>query len=110
MRDHAFLLRGSFAAFVYAVLLVLVSATTQIASAAPQKSPVLFSISSASTRAVALESATFRSEPFQLTSDGYFGAADSRTRIALFGMDLDFLQGEGANALSADAQDAAGTL
>ena len=110
MRDHAFLLRGSFAAFVHTVLLVLVSATTQIASAAPQKSPVLFSVSSSSTRAVALESVTMRAEPFQLTSEGYFGTSDSRTRIALFGMDLDFLQGEGANALSADAQDAGGTL
>ena len=110
MKHHAFFLRGSFAALVHAVLLVLVSATTQIASAAPQKSPVLFSVSSSSTRAVALESVTFRAEPFQLTSDGYFGAADSRTRIALFGMDLDFLQGEGANALSADAQDGAGKI
>ncbi|MGQ0762465.1 MAG: DUF1800 domain-containing protein [Acidobacteriota bacterium] len=109
MRDHAYLLRGSFAA-ICASLLVFIAGPIQKASAAPQKSPVLYSASSSSTRAVALESMTLRAEPFQLTSDGYFGAVDSRTRIALFGTDFEFLQGEGVNALSADAQDAAGNL
>ena len=109
MRDHVCLLRGSFAA-ICASLLVFIAGPIQEASAAPQKSPVLYSASSSSTRAVALESLTLRAEPFQLTSDGYFGASDSRTRIALFGTDFEFLQGEGVNALSADAQDAAGAL
>lgn len=110
MKDHAFFSRVSLAAVVQVVLLVLIGGSTQVASAAPQKSPVLYSVSDSSTRAIALESMTFRAEPFQLTSDGYFNASDSRTRIALFGTDLEFLQGEGANALSADAQDAAGKL
>lgn len=109
MKDHAYLLRGSFAA-ICASLLVFIAGPIQKASAAPQKSPVLYSASSSSTRAVALESVTLRAEPFQLTSDGYFGAGDMRTRIALFGTDFEFLQGEGVNALSADAQDAAGAL
>ncbi len=109
MRDHAYLLRGSFAA-ICASLLVFIAGPIQEASAAPQKSPVLYSTSSSSTRAIALESVTLRAEPFQLTSDGSFGAGDMRTRIALFGTDLEFLQGEGVNALSADAQDAAGNL
>jgi hypothetical protein len=109
MKDHAYFLRGSFAA-ICASLLVFIAGPIQNASAAPQKSPVLYSASSSSTRAVALESVTLRAEPFQLTSDGYFGASDSRTRIALFGTDFEFLQGEGVNALSADAQDAAGAL
>lgn len=109
MRDHAYLLRGSFAA-ICASLLVFIAGPIQKASAAPQKSPVLYSASASSTRAVALESVTLRAEPFQLMSDGYFGAGDTRTRIALFGTDFEFLQGEGVNALSADAQDAAGAL
>lgn len=109
MRDHAYLLRGSFAA-ICASFLVFIAGPIQKASAAPQKSPVLYSASASSTRAVALESVTLRAEPFQLTSDGYFGAGDTRTRIALFGTDFEFLQGEGVNALSADAQDAAGAL
>ena len=109
MKDHAYLLRGSFAA-ICASFLVFIAGPIQKASATPQKSPVLYSASSSSTRAVALESVTLRAEPFQLTSDGYFGAGDMRTRIALFGTDFEFLQGEGVNALSADAQDAAGAL
>lgn len=109
MKDHAYLLRGSFVA-ICASLLVFIAGPIQEASAAPQKSPVLYSASTSSTRAIALESMTLRAEPFQLTSNGYFGAGDSRTRIALFGTDFEFLQGEGANALSADAQDAAGAL
>lgn len=109
MRDHAYLLRGSFAA-ICASLLVFIAGPIQKASAAPQKNPVLYSASASSTRAVALESVTLRAEPFQLTSDGYFGAGDTRTRIALFGTDFEFLQGEGVNALNADAQDAAGAL
>src|SRR5688572_17887836 len=109
MKDHAYFLRGIFAA-ICASLLVFIAGPIQKASAAPQKSPVLFSASSSSTRAVALESVTLRAEPFQLTSDGYFGAGDTRTRIALFGTDFEFLQGEGVNALSADAQDAAGNF
>ena len=109
MKDHAYLLRGSFAA-ICASLLIFIAGPIQKASAAPQKSPVLYSASASSTRAVALESVTLRAEPFQLTSDGNFGAGDTRTRIALFGTDFEFLQGEGVNALSADAQDAAGAL
>src|SRR5207245_7820664 len=72
--------------------------------------PSLFSVSSASTRAVVLESVSMRSEPFSLNSAGNFSPADPRTRITLFCMNLDFLQGEGANALTADAEDAAHTI
>jgi len=54
---------------------------------------------------IAVESVTLRPEPFVLTSSAPFGA-DNRTRIALIGMNLDLLSGEGANALNADAEDA----
>src|SRR2546423_5888137 len=39
-----------------------------------------------------------------------FPPADPRTRITLFGTNFEFLQGEGASALTADAQDGAGTV
>lgn len=67
--------------------------------------PLVFS-NSTSTRAIALESVTMRPEPFPLTASVKF-SNDTRTRIALFGMNFDLLAGEGANALSADAEDAA---
>ena len=71
---------------------------------------MLFSPSATSTRAVALESITFRAEPFQLTSDGYFSPNDPRTRIALFCMDLELSGRRRPNALTADAQDGAGKI
>jgi uncharacterized protein (DUF1800 family) len=45
-------------------------------------------------------------EPFSPTAVIPFGT-DNRTRVAIFAMNLDFLSGEGVNALSADAEDAA---
>jgi uncharacterized protein (DUF1800 family) len=48
-----------------------------------------------------------RAEPFSLSSEANFSPNDPRTRITLFCMNLDLLAGEGANGLSADAEDAA---
>lgn len=59
-----------------------------------------------STRAIALESTTLKGEPFPLTAPVAFGS-DNRTRLIFFAMNLDLLAGEGLNAFSADAQDAA---
>jgi uncharacterized protein (DUF1800 family) len=79
-------------------------------AAAPSVAPSVFSVSSVSTRAVVLESVSMRSEPFSLSSEGNFSPADPRTRITLFGTNFDFLQDEGATSLTADAQDASGTI
>ncbi|HKQ99766.1 MAG TPA: DUF1800 domain-containing protein [Pyrinomonadaceae bacterium] len=57
-----------------------------------------------STRAVAFESVTQRKEPFSLDMPVPF-SADTRNRIVLFAMNLDLLAGEGANALTVDAED-----
>jgi uncharacterized protein (DUF1800 family) len=72
---------------------------------AVQSTPVLIS-NSTSTRAIALELTTLRPEPIPLSASVPFGT-DSRTRITLFAINLDFLSGEGASALTADAEDAA---
>ena len=94
-----------FAAVVCATLLLIVS---QRNVRRVQQSPILFSTSDTSTRAVALESVTLRAEPFKLTSEGYFSPGDSRTRIELFCMNLALLAGEGANSLTAEAEDGNG--
>jgi uncharacterized protein (DUF1800 family) len=78
----------------------------QVLQAATNKSPVLLSDAS-STRAIALESGSLKPEPFPLTASVKFGS-DTRTRIAIFAMNLEFLAGEGANALTSDVQDATG--
>ena len=55
-------------------------------------------------RAIAVESVTFIAEPFPLTQTIQFGA-DNRTRILLFGENLGLLAGEGAAAITAQAED-----
>jgi hypothetical protein len=57
-----------------------------------------------STRAVALESTTFLSEPFAATSPVRF-SQDNRTRVILFASNLNLLQGDTAASVTADAED-----
>ena len=59
-----------------------------------------------STRAIALEAVTFRQEPFPLLMPVPF-SADLRNRIVFFVTNLDLQAGEGADALTMDAEDAA---
>src|SRR6185436_6996062 len=89
----------------FAFVAVLCGAINTSRAASP-KAPTLLS-QTTSTRAIALESATFKGEPFPLTASVPFGT-DTRTRICLFVMNLEMLPGEGVNALTSDAQDAAG--
>lgn len=100
MRIRAFALRKCYASVLYAGVAALLCGSSSAA-------PSLFSVSSSSTRAVALESVSMRAEPFTLNGAANFFPADPRTRITVFCMNLDFLQGEGASALTADAEDAA---
>lgn len=89
---------------------LLISICTAISFAAPAIPPSLFTVSSSSTRAVALETVSMTAEPFSLSSESNFSPADPRTRVTLFCMNLDFLAGEPASALTADAQDGTGAL
>jgi uncharacterized protein (DUF1800 family) len=60
-----------------------------------------------STRAIAVDSVAKMRDPFSITSPSLIGS-DRRTRVIFFVMNLDLLAGEGAKALSADAEDGAG--
>jgi uncharacterized protein (DUF1800 family) len=79
-------------------------------------SPVLLTEGTGTTtRGVAYEAVTFRSEPFPVLSSVNWNAdksnlRDQQTRVMLFAMNLALLPGEGANALTADAQDSAGRV
>src|SRR5262252_1834128 len=95
---------------VSASAVVVVCGAFSLGVAAPSTGPSVFSVSAVSTRAVVLESVSMRSEPFSLSSEGNFSPADPRTRITLFGTNFDFLQGEPGTALTADAQDASGSV
>lgn len=97
-----------------ASLLILTAGASSKLQAAP-KTPKLLSQTS-STRAIAFESVTMIAEPFPLTASVAF-STDTRTRIAIFAMDVELLGTvgsndftEGANSFAADAQDASGKL
>src|ERR1044071_8720660 len=79
------------------------------AKAATNKKPVLIS-QTTSTRAVAFETVSFKAEPFPLTASLPLTHSDTRTRISIFAMNLELLPGEGANAFTADMQDATGKI
>src|SRR2546425_11536538 len=106
MRIRAFASRKRFLATVCAGLAAFICGASNT-SGATQSSPLLFSVSATSTRAIVLESVSMRAEPFSLNSEQNFSPSDPRTRITLFCMNLDLLLGEGANSLTADAEDGA---
>src|SRR5215212_1215312 len=98
------------------VAMYLCACVALVLSCAPssraQVPPVLLTEGTGTTtRAVAHDAVTFRSEPFGVTSPYNWNAdksntRDQRTRVILFAMNLSLLPGEGASALTADAQDA----
>jgi uncharacterized protein (DUF1800 family) len=96
---------ASYKFFFIFLIVVFISGTV---AAATNKKPVLLS-QTASTRAIALESVTFRSEPFSPTTSPAF-SPDNRTRICIFATDLELLSGEGANAFTSDVQDGSGKI
>jgi len=100
--------RSFFALVACAFLVIAAGGLNSAHGANPNKAPILIS-DSTSTRAIALESITLKAEPFPLTSSVKFGN-DTRTRICIFAQNLELLAGEGANAFSADVQDASGKL
>ena len=67
--------------------------------------PILISEAN-SDSAIALDSVTFIRDPFPLTNPFNF-SADRRTRLMLFGMNMDLLPGENSSAVTARAEDAA---
>ena len=84
--------------------LLFASSAQQAALAA---APVILT-EATSTRAIAVDAVTKLRDPFPLTTPGYTAGADTRTRIMFFVLNLDLLAGEGANALTADAEDSTG--
>ncbi len=92
------------------VLALSVSASAQVVPGSPV---LLTEGTGTTTRGVAYDSVTQASEPFSVTSAFDWATnqpGDRRTRVTLFLMNLAFLPGEGANALTADATDANGKV
>jgi uncharacterized protein GlcG (DUF336 family) len=90
-----------------ALLLAAVPSRVERTSAQVPR-PVLVS-QQTSTRALAFESVTQKREPFPLASTVQF-AADNRTRVVVFAMNMKLQPGETVSAVTADAEDAAHRL
>lgn len=90
--------------FKLSFLIALILCGMQQAARGAGNDPQLIS-EATTTRAIALESVTWRREPFPPTQSISFGS-DSRTRIMLFARNLDLLPGEGASSVTAEAEDA----
>jgi hypothetical protein len=85
------------------VLLACLSITPRIS--AVTNPPVLVS-QETSTRAIAIDSLSFTTEPFALNSP-YAAGFDRRTRVMLFALNLGLQPGEILSVVTADAEDAA---
>jgi hypothetical protein len=70
-----------------------------------KRGPPLLSVDANTGRAIAFDSVTLMSEPFPVISEHSF-SADERTRVTLFGHNLELNSGEGLSAISAHAEDA----
>jgi len=90
---------------VLILLCLIVVSSVPTKNAAAQSTPPRLLARANTTRAIALESATLMAEPFPLTQIIQFGL-DNRTRILLFSENLGLLTGEGAEAVTAEAEDA----
>src|SRR5256714_14104832 len=99
--------------WLFVCVVTLASVSSASAQSVPGSPVLLTEGTGTTTRGVAYEAITFRSEPFPVVSPFNWNAdksntRDQQTRVLLFAMNLNLLQGEGANALTADAQDSAG--
>jgi len=95
----------SLAVFLFVFTMGLIPAPSSSATTAvPNAAPILIS-QETSTRAIAIDSLSFTSEPFLLTSP-YAAGADRRTRIMLFALNLSLQPGEDVSQVAADAEDA----
>ena len=107
MTEHLFPRAYARAArWLCAVVCLSALATAAGAQALPPGSPVLLTEGTGqTTRAVAYEAVTFRSEPFPVASAVNWNAdksntRDQQTRVMLFAFNLPLMAGEGANALT----------
>ena len=86
------------------ILVCLAVSSGPTKNTAAQSTPPRLVTRTNTTRAIALESVTLYAEPFPLIQTIQFGV-DSRTRILLFVENLGLLTGEGAEAVTAEAED-----
>ncbi|HST52495.1 MAG TPA: DUF1800 domain-containing protein [Pyrinomonadaceae bacterium] len=116
MKDHRyFSVYALHARWLSACVVLSFLCLVASAQVAPGSPVLLTEGTGTTTRGVAYDAITFRAEPFTSVSPYNWNAdktntRDQQTRLMMFAMNLNLLAGEGANALTADAQDAAGKV
>jgi len=81
------------------------SATSNEATLNVQQPPPILLTEEGTDSAIAFDSVTMMRDPFPLANVFNFGT-DNRTRVMLFGVNLDLRQGENSSAVTARAEDA----
>src|SRR4030095_86093 len=98
----------SVSAVLLAFLVLLIVASSPVRRATSQSNAPRLSTRANSNRAIALEAVTFVGEPFPLVQTIRFGS-DNRTHVLLFAENIGLLLGEGAEAVTAEAEDVSRT-
>jgi len=106
MRAKFFGKRTRFLLPTFVCALLIVGIPIQTDNVHSQSNKLILVSEETSTRAVAVDSVTQKHEPFSTSSTVPWGL-DSRTRIMLFAMGLSLQSGQGASAITADAEDGA---
>jgi len=84
-------------------LILIISCAESVRAQTPAPGPTLLTEEN-SQRAVALDSATLVRDPLPVVTSRNF-SSDHRTRLTLFGINMDLLPGEDASAVTARARD-----
>ena len=106
MKAELFGKRPRFLLPALACVLLLVGGQSLTQKVNSQANKLILISEETSTRAVAVDSVTQKHEPFSTTSAVQWGS-DNHTRIMIFAMGLSIQAGEGATAVTADAEDGA---
>ncbi|MGH9932575.1 MAG: carboxypeptidase regulatory-like domain-containing protein [Pyrinomonadaceae bacterium] len=104
IRLHEYRGRSAVYPFIWVGLCLIPFLSRNAGAVVPITPPILIS-QETSTRAIALDSLSFTSEPFALTSP-YAAGSDRRTRVTLFAMNLSLQANEELSLVTADAEDA----
>ena len=96
--------RGAIYLFTLIGLCLIPALARNVVATVPVTTPILIS-QETSTRAIAIDSLSFTSEPFALNSL-FASGSDRRTRVTLFALNLSLQPGEDLSLITADAEDA----
>jgi hypothetical protein len=103
-RGELWLLVGTDSGFEGLTALYYQRIDVTLTPVSPPPAPVLLT-DQTTGRGAAVDSVTLTREPFSVSSSQNFFSSDQRTRVTLFGYNLELKNGEGLSAISAQVED-----